>query len=323
MNELRWILLGVAIVVIFAIYYFSQTRKKSPPVSPLDAANEMPSFSAGERLTDGWRDGVGPVRVAGKPDAQIIDDFEGASVQAESSVTDTPVIDKSVMDRSAISKPVIDESVVNNSVAENIDDENTPADKMWDALESIAQQDEPEIELQTELQQEPPQAESPELKHQENNEPADAPLDDVIAVYVIASKEEPVIKGEKILSASYALNLKYGDMKIFHRYVDALEGTSDKKEILFSMANTQQPGYFDIENMHNMETKGMSFFMQANLLDSPSHVLDEMLICAHRMSTMLGAELCNAQRKPLDEAYTNYLRKKVKKLVENRQTQAV
>ena len=152
----------------------------------------------------------------------------------------------------------------------------------------------------------------------EHPEPA---IDDVIAVFVLVSPDEEAIKGEKILSASFALDLKYGDMKIFHRYIDSSlineeDIESSHKDILFSMANLMEPGWFNFDAMHEMETSGISFFMQANLVENPSALLDDMLICAHRMSTMIGAQLSNAQRKPLDEAHTNELREKVKKLVE-------
>jgi len=89
------------------------------------------------------------------------------------------------------------------------------------------------------------------------------------------------------------------------------------------MANIQEPGWFDMENINQLETLGMSFFMQANLLENPSHVLDDMLICAHRMATMLDATLCNAQRQPLDEESTALLREKVNLLLEKRTTQTV
>ncbi len=139
-------------------------------------------------------------------------------------------------------------------------------------------------------------------------EESDVAIDDVISVYVLAKADVP-IKGEKILGASYALHLDYGDMKIFHRH-----SQTQSRDIEFSMANTQQPGWFEIDDMNEMQTTGLSFFMQVNLVEKPSAVLDEMLICAHSLSTLLGATLCNAQRQPLDEASTIELRKKVKRL---------
>ena len=142
----------------------------------------------------------------------------------------------------------------------------------------------------------------------QKTEEADVAVDDVISVYVLAQPDE-MIKGEKILSASYALHLDYGAMKIFHRH-----DQDEERKIQFSMANIKQPGWFEIDHMNELETPGVSFFMQVNLVDKPSAILDEMMITAHGLSSMIGATLCGAQRKPLDEAQTNELREKVKRL---------
>lgn len=290
MDELRWILLGVAIVVVVAIYFFSRTRNREQPPSPLEAANEMPAFSAKDEAAKGeWVDGVGPVRVVEKFDQHTIETVESLS----RSLKEDPLV--------AEEKQAPDNSVQpgNKVGAEPTPEPEAPAQPLNTEPEAAAEiNDEPQP-----LDPAEDEYEDEEVGHQE------AAIDDVIAVYVLASDEEPTIKGEKILSASYALNLEHGEMKIFHRHSD----DADRK-ILFSAANIQEPGWFDVESMHQLETKGISFFMQVNLVDDPSRVLDDMLICAHGMSTMLGAKLCNPHKQLLDEAYTNSLRDKVKKL---------
>ena len=278
MDQFRWILLGVAIAVIVVIYFVSRTRKNAQQNIPLDAANDVPAFSADEELDNDWVDGVGPVKVVSQSDQAIIESFEEA-------ITVPDTLD-------------VDNPYPGNMHEVHEFDMEVPEDKLEAA------------EVQEEESQEPAISEQP-----------DQAIDDVIAVFVLVSPDEAAIKGEKILSASFALDLKYGDMKIFHRYADDAsvnEGNdaSENTEILFSMANMMEPGWFNFDSMHEMETSGISFFMQANLVKNPSVVLDDMLICAHRMATMVGAQLCNAQRKPLDEAHTNELRDKVKKLVE-------
>ncbi|MDQ1362730.1 MAG: hypothetical protein QG652_590, partial [Pseudomonadota bacterium] len=39
---------------------------------------------------------------------------------------------------------------------------------------------------------------------------------------------------------------------------------------------------------------------------------DEMLVCAHNLASMLGVQVCKADRKLLDEKYTLGLRAKAK-----------
>ena len=273
MDQFRWILLGVAIAVIAVIYFVSRTRKNAQQNRPLEAANDVPAFSADEGLNNDWVDGVGPVKIVSQSDQAIIESFEEAI-----------------------------------TVPDAVDVDNPYPGNMHEVHEFDMEVPEESLEP-AEVQE---QTESDQVVPEEVNQ-SDQAIDDVIAVFVLATPDEPAIKGEKILSASFGLDLKYGDMKIFHRYANE---SSANEEILFSMANLMEPGWFNFDSMHEMETSGISFFMQANLVKNPADVLDDMLICAHRMATMIGAQLCNAQRKPLDEAHTNELRDKVKKLVE-------
>ena len=284
MHDLRWILLGVAIVIVVAVYLFSRARKKDQYYSPLDAANDVPSFSATEEADNNdWMHGVGPVKIVSSSTGEAVDiQAEGGGGESVLSAPEEILPEKKFREKTYQTK----------SYSERIQDSES----------------EPDVDPVEKKYSEPENVEQPPIQEQKPAEESDAAIDDVISVYVLAQQDE-MIKGEKILSASFALHLDYGDMKIFHRH-----NQSEKREIEFSMANIQQPGFFEIDHMNEMETTGVSFFMQANLVDNPSAVLDEMLICAHSLSTMLGVTLCNAQRKVLDEASAIELREKVKHL---------
>ncbi len=305
MDELRWILLGIAIIVIAGIYFFSRSRKNETRSSPLEAANDMPNFSAKDQTSDGWVDGVGPVRVVETGESRLEPDIGKLSVtdlDDDGRLGETP-------------------AELDAAVEVSPDTEQYKPDQPNDeSAESVEHQPEQQIEQPTDQQPEsvaPPPVEASQVSNDhklEEQAAEEAAIDDVIAVYVLASDDEPMIKGEKILSASFALKLEYGDMKIFHRYSDYNEADPASKKIRFSMASILEPGWFDIDNINQLETRGVSFFMQVNLVDEPSRVLDDMLICAHGFATMLGARLCNPHRQLLDEAYTTGLREKVKKL---------
>ncbi len=328
MDDLRWILLAVAVVIIAAVFFLSRNKKKEKTTLLRDAADEIPSFSANDSLEDehnenrknseagsDWVDSVGPVRVVSEADQQSF--FDESDDWSDTQTDETEVVDVE-LDPEAESRTALE----HNSEPEILSVVSLPE-------HSPEHSPEPQPEPQPEPinTQEPPLPEQPDtavapddsgVSNSDTAEGADKNAqaeEDVIAVYVLASKEEPMIKGDKILSASYALNLQHGDMKIFHRIEEvSMEGVV-KDEIQFSMANLLEPGWFDIENMNQLETAGLSFFMQVSLVKNPCAVLDEMLICAHKMSAMLGAKLCSAQRQLLDEAYATHLRNKVKRLV--------
>ncbi len=285
MDDLRWILSGVAVVIVAAVYFFSRARKKDQYFSPHDVEKDMPSFSADNNLNNDWKDNVGTVPLVADTELENIvplvttENIDEPGIEKNAEVVQEDVVKK---DESRQDEPV-ENQPGENQLGEDQSTENQPGENK------------------------PAKNESSENSAEDDN---DVAIDDIISVYVLAPQHE-AIKGEQILSASYALNLEHGDMKIFHRYSETAN-----REIQFSLANIQEPGWFEVNEMHQMETPGISFFMQVNLVENPSHVLDDMLICAHSMSTMLGAVLCSAQRKPLDEAYTSDLRDKVKKLTE-------
>jgi cell division protein ZipA len=127
---------------------------------------------------------------------------------------------------------------------------------------------------------------------------------DVVSLYLVAQKGND-LKGEQILSAAYAVHLEYGEMNIFHRK-DAQGKT------IFSLVNMMEPGTFDIDRMHEMSTRGISLFTQLSLCDNPVQALDDMLICAHSLASMLSIQLCDQHRQLLNKVFTKALREKAK-----------
>ncbi|TNF37732.1 MAG: hypothetical protein EP315_02185 [Gammaproteobacteria bacterium] len=265
MDYLRWILLAIAIIVVIAIYLWSRSRNKSwQSSSPLDAANDVPSFGAQDDAA--WQDGVGPVRVVGDNN---VDDVLG-ELKAEK----------------------------RNTLAEK----HRQKQKAAEAAKQAARE---QVPASPALPVEPRQSiEQPVAEEIPEVEEETAEDDDLIVIYLIADNKEQ-LKGEQILSAAVASRLEHGDMKIFHR-------KDEHGEIQFSMADMKLPGWFDYDNMHKLRTRGVSFFMQAGLCSNPIRALDDMLLCAHSMASMLGARLCDQNKHLLNETVARSLREKAK-----------
>ena len=269
MEYLRWILLVIAIVIVAAVYIWSRSRKhRTSYYSPLDAANDAPSFTASKQRTSDWVDGVGPVRVAR-------DDNDIGEVLASIKEDARPGSKLARLRRESMLRNVA------KTESAKIRQEDAQAEST--AAESTAGS----------------ASEKPRAQPSE---------DDLVALYLVAQRGEQ-IKGEQILSASYAVHLEFGDKEIFHR--KAANGN-----VMFSMASMQEPGYFDIDNMHNLKTRGITLFTQLSFCEKPVMALDEMLVCAHSLASMLGVQVCNADRKLLDESYTLGLRAKARQLTE-------
>lgn len=264
MDYLRWILLAIAIILVIAIYFWSRSRNKSWDSSPLNAANDVPSFAAKDN-TDAWEDGVGPVRVVGDNNIdEVLDELKEEK---------------------------------KHTLAEKYRQKNRAA--------AEAQQQKAEAASRTQYSEKlnKPETEDKKVVEKETIE-TDEDDDDLIVIYLLADQDER-LKGEQILSAAVASHLEYGDMRIFHHMDDA-------GKIQFSMADMKQPGWFDYENMHKLKTRGVTFFMQAQLCTNPVKALDDMLLCAHSMASMLGARLCDHNRHLLNETVVRSLREKAK-----------
>lgn len=255
MNDLRWILLGVGVLAVVGIYFYSRSKSSSVREDYTPQVDDIPSVSIEDDDADVWKDGVGPVRV--------------------------------------VKREPVEDHVIGELAAEEVEQPVT----------AMASDEEPQPAIaEVEAEPLPPETDTPDpAPGSANPEPA---LPEVIALYVVA-RDRGELKGEQILSATYALNLEHGDMNIFHRKNAA--GT-----IEFSMANMLPPGDFDLDGMHEMTTRGVSLFFQPPLVDNPARVLDEMMLCSHSLSTMLNGDIITEEKIRLDEAGARRLRTSVK-----------
>lgn len=138
---------------------------------------------------------------------------------------------------------------------------------------------------------EPVTASAPEVE--------DVPLDDYIALTVLAKPGER-FGGFELLQALLKCGLKHGRFNVFHRHKKLDDSNSP---VFFSVASVTAPGIFDIKNMQNMTTRGLSLFMSVPDLDDAPDVFEIMLSTARQLATRLNGNLCDRQRQPLTEAW--------------------
>jgi cell division protein ZipA len=126
---------------------------------------------------------------------------------------------------------------------------------------------------------------------------------DIIVLYILARSPDQ-LAGDKINSAAQANGLVFGKMNIFHRL-------DDNGQSIFSLANMVEPGDFDPEAMHEIQTSGIILFMQTSAVADPESAFDDMLECAYHISEMLDAQLCNRKRQPLTQSDAEQYREMV------------
>lgn len=130
------------------------------------------------------------------------------------------------------------------------------------------------------------------------------PVEELLVINVLAPKGQR-FNGEDIITALRAQGLRYGDMNIFHRVVPAT------KAKIYSVANVLEPGTFDMSDLDNMRSPGMSFFLQ---LPGPEDAMDsftDMVAAARAIAVELGGEVRDEQLSMLTGQATQHMRQRI------------
>jgi cell division protein ZipA len=114
---------------------------------------------------------------------------------------------------------------------------------------------------------------------------------EVLVLNVKAGDNNP-IPGAALLPMLLTLGFKFGDQDIFHRHVNA----SGKGPVLFSLANMFKPGNFDIDNLENFTTLGISLFMILPIEGDPHQVFNMMHNAARKIADEFSAQVYDGRR---------------------------
>ena len=117
----------------------------------------------------------------------------------------------------------------------------------------------------------------------------------LIVVLNVMAKQGVRFHGLDILNTLRDQGFEFGDMNLFHFYVDQ----SSKLRPLCSIANTVEPGTFDIERMAEMETPGLSLFMQLPGPMEDRLAFERLLQLARSVAEQLEGVLCDESRNML------------------------
>ncbi len=113
----------------------------------------------------------------------------------------------------------------------------------------------------------------------------------VIILSVVMPANQQML-GASLLPSLLTLGLKYGEMNIFHRHED----NAGKGKVTFSLANIMNPGSFDLDNMENFATRGVSLFMTLPNAGDPFSVFEQMLNAAKQLAQEFNAQVLDDKR---------------------------
>jgi len=179
---------------------------------------------------------------------------------------------------------------------DDLDDEDE-ADPLF------ASKDQYRFEPAAQPEQVPEQPAEPEMEQQPEVAAAEVqqqPSETVLVLNIIA-RDGSSLSGKSINSIAHANNMVFGDMNIYHRL-------DENDQPLFSMINMVKPGSFDPATIHDMNTPGVSLFLQLPGPSNAGTTFDDMLQVGYRMSDSLEASLCDRSRQPLTETIVDEYR---------------
>lgn len=136
--------------------------------------------------------------------------------------------------------------------------------------------------------------ETPEPEQKPDRPAENAPEQEVLVLNVKAPNEQE-INGSALLPMLLTLGFKFGDQDIFHRHVNS----NGKGPVLFSLANMFKPGVFDIDNLENFTTQGVSLFMILPIEGDPHQVFNMMHNAARKLADEFACQIMDGRRSVL------------------------
>ena len=143
-------------------------------------------------------------------------------------------------------------------------------------------------------------------------------FDKIVTLYIAARAGE-TLRGPDIVVAAEKAGLAFGHMNVFHRLV---QGHPERGPV-FSVANVQKPGSFDMAQIQSLETPAIAFFLT---LPAPVPALDAwdmMQPTAQRMAELLDGVVLDEERNALGRQRIQHIREELRAYDRQNEAQAL
>lgn len=131
-----------------------------------------------------------------------------------------------------------------------------------------------------------------------------APVDELIVLHLLAPPGTEY-RGPALVDMLRAQGLKFGAMNIFHRVEPMTKARN------YSVANAVEPGVFDLADLENFSSRGLSFFLQLPGPEDPLATLDDMVHVVRTLAAELGGEVKDEGMSVLTGQTVAHLRQRI------------
>lgn len=155
----------------------------------------------------------------------------------------------------------------------------------------------------TDIRQHQAASQPTEIRQQSNtSQPSE------VLVLNVMAQEGREFQGDALMHAVITSGLKFGEMNIFHlRY-----GNDSKGPVVFSLANILNPGTFDLNNMSDFSTIGVSLFLALPVAGNNYDAFEQMLDVAQELCESLDGELKDDHRNVMTAQTIEHYRQRVR-----------
>ena len=181
-------------------------------------------------------------------------------------------------------------SVENNSLREQA--RNLVNPKKVDAVRNRRESNIAEDQMHIDFDFDEQPSAKPEPKEELKTKPVESEQPQVVLVLNVKSADDNPILGSALLPMLLTLGFKFGDQDIFHRHVNS----NGKGPVLFSLANMFKPGNFDIDNLENFTTHGISLFMILPTEGEPHQIFNMMHNAARKIAEEFSTQIYDGKR---------------------------
>ena len=149
-------------------------------------------------------------------------------------------------------------------------------------------------------------SESPEAEQTETDEEQEAQAPTDFIIVNLQMPEDAVMNGSQLLPAVNMLGFKYSEEGFFNRHLDPA-GTGP---VLFRLVNMYNPGTFDIDNMEQFSTAGISLFMTLPCDGDGLSAFNMLHSAAKKLADEFGATILDSNREEMTvESVREYVEK--------------